>query len=85
MALPPICCTVAANLLYRWRRLMSEGGAAAVSADESVLGNSEVRRLKERVGELERLLGRKTLEVEVLKDALAKSQAKKRRCSARLC
>jgi transposase len=68
---------VAANLLYRWRRLMSEGGAMAVSADESVVGASAIRRLEERVRELERLLGRKTLEVEILKDALAKSQAKK--------
>lgn len=68
---------VAANLLYRWRRLMSEGGAIAVDADECVVGNSEVRRLEERIRELERLLGRKTMEVEILKDALAKSQAKK--------
>lgn len=56
---------VAANLLYRWRRLMSEGGTVAVRADESVVGHSEVRRLEERVRELERLLGRKTMEVEV--------------------
>jgi transposase-like protein len=26
---------IVANLLYRWRRLMSEGAAVAVSADES--------------------------------------------------
>ncbi len=36
---------VAANLLYRWRRLMSEGGAVAVGVDEAVVGTSEVRRL----------------------------------------
>jgi transposase len=40
---------VAANLLYRWRRLMSEGGATAVGSDESVVGSSEVRKLEERV------------------------------------
>jgi transposase len=68
---------VAANLLYRWRRLMTEGGAIAVDADEGVVGTSEVRRLEERVRELERLLGRKTMEVEILKDALARSRAKK--------
>ena len=27
---------VAPNLLYRWRRLLSEGGAAAVDSDEAV-------------------------------------------------
>jgi transposase-like protein len=35
----------APNLLYRWRRLMAQGGAAAVGSDEPVVGNSEVRRL----------------------------------------
>jgi transposase len=68
---------VAPNLLYRWRRLMTEGGAAAVQADDGVTGNAEVRRLEERVRELERQLGRKTLEVEILKEALHRSRAKK--------
>jgi transposase len=68
---------VAANLLYRWPRLMTEGGAIAVDVDEGVVGTSEVRRLEERVRELERLLGRKAMEVEILKDALARSRAKK--------
>jgi transposase len=68
---------VAPNLLYRWRRLMSEGGVAAVGSDEPVVGNSEVRKLEERVRELERLLGRKTMEYEILREALTKAQAKK--------
>jgi len=38
---------------------------------------SEVRRLVERVRELERLLGRKTMEVEILKEALNLARAKK--------
>jgi transposase len=42
-----------------------------------VVGSSEVRRLEERVRDLERLLGRKTMEVEILKEALAKSESKK--------
>jgi transposase len=68
---------VAPNLLYRWRRLVSEGGAVAVQADDGVTGNGEVRRLEERMRELERQLGRKTLEVEILEEALARSQAEK--------
>ena len=68
---------VAPNLLFRWRRLLSEGGAAAVGSDEPVVGTSQVRRLEERVRELERLLGRKTMENEILREALAKAQAKK--------
>lgn len=68
---------VAPNLVYRWRRLMTEGGAIAVQADDGVTGNGEVRRLEERVRELERQLGRKTLEVEILKEAVAKARTKK--------
>ena len=73
---------VAPNLLYRWRRLMSEGGAAAVGSDEPVVGSSEVRRLEERIRDLERLLGRKTVEIEILREALAKSESKNRACGS---
>ena len=68
---------VAPNLLYRWRRLMSEGGAAAVGSDEPVVGSSEMRRLEERIRDLERLLGRKTLEIEILKEALDLARSEK--------
>lgn len=68
---------VGPNLLYRWRRLLSEGGAMAVSSDETVVGTSKVKKLEDRIRDLERLLGRKTLENEILREALAKSQSKK--------
>ena len=68
---------VAPNLLYRWRRLMLEGGAVAVSNDDEVTSNRAVRQLEERIRELERHLGRKTLEVEILKEALDKARPKK--------
>jgi transposase len=68
---------VAPNLLYRWRRLMTEGGAAAVGSDEPVVGSSEMRRLEDRIRGLERLLGRKTMEIEILREALAKVESKK--------
>ena len=76
---------VAPNLLYRWRRLMTEGGAVAIEADDRVTGNQDVRKLEERVRDLERLLGRKTMEVEILKEALVKSQLKNRHCSQHRC
>ena len=55
------------SLVFRWRRLMSQGGKEAVRADDEVVAASEARRLDERVRELERLLGRKTIEVELLR------------------
>ena len=65
------------SLVFRWRRLMSEGGKEAIRADEDVVAASEARRLEERVRELERLLGRKTMEVEIFKEALDLARAKK--------
>ena len=68
---------VAPNLLYRWRKLMLEGGRIAVTGDDSVTSNKTVREMESRIRELERQLGRKTLEVEILKEALDKSRSKK--------
>lgn len=68
---------VAPNLLYRWRRLMLDGGAVAVSEDDDVTSNRTVRQMEERIRELERQLGRKTLEAEILREALDKARSKK--------
>lgn len=68
---------VAPNLLYRWRKLMLEGGSIAVTEDDSVTSNKTVRDMEARIRELERQLGRKTLETEILKEALEKSRVKK--------
>ena len=68
---------VAPNLLYRWRKLMLEGGSVAVTGDDEVTSNKTVREMDARIRELERQLGRKTLEVEILKEALEKSRSKK--------
>lgn len=68
---------VAPNLLYRWRRLMLEGGSVAVTEDDDVTSNKIVRQMEDRIRELERQLGRKTLEAEILREALDKSRSKK--------
>ncbi len=65
------------NQIFNWRRLMREGALSAVRADEEVVGASEVKQLKARIRELERLLGKKTLEVEILKEALEVVREKK--------
>jgi transposase len=68
---------IAPNMLFRWRKLMREGGLSAISANERVIGASEVRRLNTRIRELERLLGKKTMEVEILKEAIEIAREKK--------
>lgn len=61
---------VSPSLLFRWRRLMDEGSLTSLDAGENVVPQSEVKQLQAQVRELERLLGRKTLENEVLREAV---------------
>ena len=62
--------SVAQNLLRRWRRPMLGGASVAVTCDGEVTGNRAVRRMEDRIREFERQLGRKTLEVDIPKEAL---------------
>jgi transposase len=65
------------NQIFRWRKLVDEGALSAVGADEGVVPASEVKELKKQIRELERLLGRKTMEVEILKEAVRIAREKK--------
>jgi transposase len=68
---------IAPSQLFAWKRRMAEGGQAAVAADEDVVGASKVRDLERKIRELERLLGKKTMEAEILREALDTARAKK--------
>lgn len=65
------------NQLFSWRRLAHEGAYTAVRAGEEVVPLSEVKELRNEVRELQRLLGKKTMEVEILKDAVRIAREKK--------
>ncbi len=56
---------------------MAEGGKEAVRVDEDVVGSSEVKALEKRIRELERVLGKKTLENEILREAVKVAHEKK--------
>jgi transposase len=49
---------------------MTEGGKEAIRTDDEVVAKAEVRELQKRIRELERVLGKKTLENEILREAL---------------
>jgi len=68
---------ISSSLIFRWRRLVKEGGRKAVGADEEVVPASEVRALKAKIRELERVLGKKTVEAEILKEAVQLAHQKK--------
>ena len=65
------------NLLFHWRRLMHEGALVAAGSEDQVVPLSEVKELKAEIRELQRLLGKKTMEVEILKDAIRIAREKK--------
>ncbi len=56
---------------------MEEGAERALAAGEAVLSESETRMLRTKVRERERLLGRKTMEVEILKEGIDIARSKK--------
>ena len=68
---------IAPSLLFRWRKLMAEGGQEAVRSDDAVVSAAEVKELKKRIRELERVLGKKTLENEILTEAVKLAHEKK--------
>jgi len=69
---------VAPNQVFNWRRLYAEGALSAVGAGEEVVPASEYKALQQQIRELQRLLGKKTLETEILRDALELAHPKKR-------
>lgn len=68
---------ISPSLVFRWRKLHEQGGLRGLEADEAVVPESEVKQLRAQVRELQRLLGKKTMEAEILKDALDLARSKK--------
>ena len=66
------------NQLVTWRRLTAHGAFTAAAAGEEVVPASDYRALQEQIRELHRLLGKKTLETEILREALQHADPKKR-------
>src|SRR5262245_32892049 len=62
---------VAPSLLFYWKRVMDDATKKGLKANEAVVPESEVKQLRARIRELERLLGKKTMENEILQEAVA--------------
>lgn len=67
---------VNANQVFGWRKQYQEGSLAAVKAGETVVPASELAAAIKEIKELQRLLGKKTLEVEILKEAVEWGRSK---------
>ena len=69
--------------LFQWKRLYQEGILSdASSAQGLVVPASEMAAAMKKIHQLERMLGKKTLENEILKEAVEQAQARTRSDSA---
>ena len=65
------------NQLFHWRKLERIGALAAVEAGETVVPAAELEAARRQIRELQRLLGKKTLEAEILKEAMEVARERK--------
>jgi transposase len=65
------------NQLFHWRKLYQNGSLSAVSAGEEVVPASELNDALKQIKELQRLLGKKTMETEILKEAVEVMKSRK--------
>ncbi|EGI1159102.1 IS3 family transposase [Escherichia coli] len=68
---------VAASQLFLWRKQYQEGSLTAVAAGEQAVPASELAAAMKQIKELQRLLGKKTMENELLKEAIEYGRGKK--------
>ena len=65
------------SLLFKWKKQYQEGSLTAVAGGEQVVPASELAAAMKQIKELQRLLGKKTMENELLKEAVEYGRAKK--------
>ena len=65
------------NQVFHWRKLERIGALTAVEAGESVVPAAELEAARRQIRELQRLLGKKTLETEILKEAVEVARERK--------
>jgi len=65
------------NQVFHWRKLERIGALTAVSAGETVVPAAELEAARRQIRELQRLLGKKTLEAEILKEAMEVARERK--------
>lgn len=65
------------NQLFHWRKLERIGALTAVEAGETVVPAAELEVARRQIRELQRLLGKKAFEVEILKEAVEVARERK--------
>jgi len=67
---------LSANQVFTWRKQYQEGSLTAVQAGETVVPASQLAQALKEIKELQRMLGKKTMEVEILREAVEYGRSK---------
>jgi transposase len=68
---------VSTSQMFNWRKQFQKGGQVAIRANDEVVPAADYKAAQARIRELERQLGRKTMETEILKEAITLAREKK--------
>ena len=68
---------ISPSVMFRWRQLRESGAMTGLKADEELVPASEMKAARAKIRELQRLLGKKTEEVEILKEGMEYAREKK--------
>ena len=70
-------CNVGVSSLVKWRKHALEGSLMSVKDNAPAVSANEVKKLKKEIKQLQQLLGKKSLQIELLQEAVAIGQEKK--------
>ena len=68
---------IAPSQLFYWRKRMEEGALTGVGSEEAVVPVSQLKAAEARIRQLERIIGQKTVDIEILKEAVKLGREKK--------
>jgi transposase len=68
---------ISPSLLFKWKAAMDDATDKSLKKNERVVPESEVREMKKRIQELERLAGKQAMKIEILEEAVKLAQEKK--------
>ena len=76
---------VAPSLLFKWKAAMDDAADKSLKKNERVVPESEVKQLRSRIRELERVAGKQAMTIDILKEAVDLAREKSgSRTTARL-
>ena len=68
---------VSPSLLFKWKAAMDDATNKSLKKNERVVPESEVKEMRKRIRELERLAGKQAMKIDILQEAVKIAREKK--------